>query len=167
MDRIIECKDCKVEKLENEFYEGYLKKSFYRCKSCTSIFHKVKYKNLTKEKKLEYKEVRRKWIKKDILNVRLITARARSKKMGYEFDLDLKVLYDIFNKQKGLCAYTGIPFNNDIENFSTSLDRINPLKGYIKENVQLVLYSINIMKNNFEEEFFIELCKKVYLNSIN
>lgn len=37
---------------------------------------------------------------------------------------------------------------------------------YMKENVQLVLSYINIMKNQYSEKDFIEMCRLVYLNSI-
>lgn len=75
--------------------------------------------------------------------------------------IDLKEIYD---SQNGKCVYTGIELN--ILGFkksesNASIDRRNSNFGYTKENTQWVYKPLNIMKNNFSEEEFIFVCKKV------
>lgn len=60
--------------------------------------------------------------------------------------------------QQNKCCYTGIEFNE--ENLP-SLDRIDSLKGYEKENIQLTLIKINRMKSNLTETEFLHLCELV------
>lgn len=74
--------------------------------------------------------------------------------------------YDVFVKQNKKCNLSGIdikfPSNGSEYNTSTaSLDRIDSKKPYIKENVQWVHKHINVMKNIFDQDCFIGLCKKV------
>ena len=57
------------------------------------------------------------------------------------FDIDLNVLIDKYNEQKGLCAYSGIPlrFGHHLENnWKVSLERIDVFKGYVKDNICLI-----------------------------
>lgn len=44
---------------------------------------------------------------------------------------------------------------------TASLDRIQNDKGYIEGNVQWVHKDINRMKNIFEQNYFIDICKKI------
>ena len=52
----------------------------------------------------------------------------------------------MYNKQRGLCAYSDIPlqFGNYLEkNWTCSLERIDVKKGYIKGNVCLICLEFN------------------------
>jgi hypothetical protein len=53
----------------------------------------------------------------------------------------------LWEKQKGLCALTGIPmtykFYEGRVNTNLSVDRIDSAKGYSKDNVQLVCMAAN------------------------
>ena len=44
---------------------------------------------------------------------------------------------------------------------SCTIDRIDSSKGYIKGNIQLVTWEVNSIKRHFDNNDFIELCKKV------
>lgn len=68
-------------------------------------------------------------------------------------------LWELFLKQERKCALTGLTIS--FADNTASLDRINSDIGYEKENVQWVHKDINIMKNKYPEEYFIEMCKKV------
>lgn len=73
-------------------------------------------------------------------------------------------LINQYNKQNGCCIYTGIPLDiiNVIrKNSNASIDRKDSNEGYVKNNIQWVYKPINIMKNNYSEEEFIFVCKKV------
>lgn len=95
------------------------------------------------------------------------SVRYRSREKGFEHDLDLQFLKDLWEKQDGKCAVTGIPLvlENKITNpnFSASLDRVDSSKWYIKENVHFVSTTVNFAKNKFSLETleeFIDLIKK-------
>ena len=99
------------------------------------------------------------FINKLFLSLKHNTA-SRSKKLSIEItENDIKELYE---KQKGLCALTGIKMthlayqndisNRKINNHNISVDRINSSKGYTKDNVQLVCAAVNIMKSDFIED---------------
>ena len=83
-----------------------------------------------------------------------------------------KYMEDIYDEQKGLCAITKIPLDNS----TASLDRIDSNKGYINGNIQWVHSIINVLKLNFDQSYFVDMCKKVsdhknkplnYINSFN
>ena len=60
-----------------------------------------------------------------------------------EHAITIDDLYDLYLKQKGRCAYTNIPLTmNGL--FQVSLERINVKKGYIKENICLIIVSLNV-----------------------
>jgi len=61
-------------------------------------------------------------------------------------DIKLEDLIDIYKRQNGLCAYSGLPlmFGNSKEiNWKISLERKNTLLGYTKDNVCLICYEFN------------------------
>lgn len=89
-----------------------------------------------------------------------------AKKRFKEFDLNLEYLKQLWEKQKGVCPYTGIKLklaeykaNHNDPIYTASLDRIDSNKGYIKGNVQFISTAINYMKNNMSNEDTIKLCK--------
>ena len=49
---------------------------------------------------------------------------------------------------------------------TASLDRIDSSKGYTTDNIQWVHKDINIMKNDYGNDYFIEICKKVAKNNV-
>lgn len=80
-------------------------------------------------------------------------AKGRAKKRGIPCDLDIK-----FIEQKlilGKCEATGIPFEfgADIKRrrhpFAPSIDRIDPTKGYTKENIQVVVFVHNAARGDW------------------
>lgn len=93
------------------------------------------------------------------------------KDRGLGFDLTLEFLWDLFEKQKGVCALSGLPIVLEVglgelnkhgyQRRTASLDRIDSSKGYIKGNIQWVHKEINQMKSNRTDREFIELCKTV------
>ena len=77
-------------------------------------------------------------------------------------DLDDDYLFDLFQKQKGLCVYTGIPLKIiKAHPASLSLDKIEPNKGYIKGNVQWVCWAVNRAKGDLTESEFLKMCKVI------
>ena len=86
------------------------------------------------------------------------------KKLG---DLTVEDLKEQWNKQNGICPYTGIKLilplrkkNCEIIELA-SLDRIDSSKLYEKDNVVFVSTPINYMKGCMTEEDTIKFCKTI------
>jgi len=88
---------------------------------------------------------------------------ASAKKKGYEVNVTMQYLAEIFKQQDGRCALTGLPLKIQKGVGNASIDRIDSKKGYIIGNVQWVDKRVNIMKHVIPESEFIELCRLVYL----
>ena len=81
-----------------------------------------------------------------------------------EFTIDIKDAWDLYEKQDRKCALTDMPISFDEKNNGThtaSLDRIDSLKGYTMNNVQWLHKDVNIMKNKYNMEYFINMCKLI------
>lgn len=87
--------------------------------------------------------------------------RASIKKHKDEIDIDEKYLKELWEKQNGICPYTGIKMvlmktssqQHRIRSLKkASIDRIDSSKGYLKGNVEFVCYAINNAKNNFSKK---------------
>lgn len=67
-------------------------------------------------------------------------------KMRSDIDIDKRFLLELYINQQGRCAYSGIPLQfgsyKDM-NWTVSLERINPMKGYTKDNVCLICNEFN------------------------
>lgn len=92
------------------------------------------------------------------------------KALGREIAIDLPFLVDLFNSQKGICALSGEPLTwysgrgRHASPQNISIDRIDSSKGYLKDNVHLVCYIVNLMKNNLTIDRFNFWCKAVLDN---
>ena len=106
---------------------------------------------------------------KNYLLVNFIHIRAKDKKKGYNFDIDLEYILKILEKQHYRCAITGIKMthkHNDIR--AVSIDRIDSLKGHVKGNIQLVCQGYNYLKRDctdFEAIGFLADVVKVAVGS--
>ena len=89
--------------------------------------------------------------------------RRSAEKRGYAFEVSIEYLWNLFQKQKQICAITGDYIPNIKE---ASLDRIDSSKGYIEGNVQWVTYQANVSKHIMTMEQLYKFCKKV-LNYAN
>jgi hypothetical protein len=92
----------------------------------------------------------------------------------HPLDIDIEYLKKIWEKQKGLCAVTGVSLKNKFIHtkkqktekhpYQASLDRIDNNKGYIKGNVRFVALIFNYARNTFDDKQVIEFCKQVVSN---
>jgi len=92
--------------------------------------------------------------------------RARS----HEFTIEREHLYQIFDKQKGLCSYTGIPMTHIKDgtghhNTNISIDRYDNNKGYVSGNIRLVCLAVNMMKYTMDLDEFVQWCKFIAENN--
>jgi hypothetical protein len=85
----------------------------------------------------------------------LVQCRQRAIANRREFDLTLEWLNHQFEHQNYCCALTGIPFQagraggTRMNPYAPSLDRIDCARGYTRDNVRVVLASINVALNDF------------------
>lgn len=94
------------------------------------------------------------------------TIKRRAERRGYNIGLTIEYAWDLYLKQDRKCALSGLPIDFAISNkksseTSASLDRIDSSKGYVEGNVQWVHKHVNIMKNVYEQEYFIYLCNLI------
>ncbi len=91
-----------------------------------------------------------------------------AKLRDYEWDIDIKYVWDLWIQQNKRCALTGIDLilptksiDMDTGNVTASLDRIDNDKGYIKNNVQWVHKRINLMKHSMSQKELLYWCELV------
>lgn len=97
---------------------------------------------------------------RDVLTpFRELAKRARNRR--HECDIDAAYLKEVWEKQEGRCAWTGLPLVLPLSNYShdksnpnlvASLDRIKNDVGYLKGNVQFVVTPLNLAKQHHDEE---------------
>lgn len=98
------------------------------------------------------------------------SASGRKSRSGITKKLDITIEYawELFLKQDRRCALTGLELrfpkkstSSEYKSATASLDRIDSTIGYVKGNVQWVHKDINIMKNTYSNNYFINMCKLV------
>lgn len=81
----------------------------------------------------------------------------RSKETVKEFKITKDDLIKMYKKQEGKCILTGMDMKTD-KGYDISIDRIDPKKGYVKSNVQLVIGMVNVGKAGMTNDQFIRQC---------
>jgi hypothetical protein len=92
---------------------------------------------------------------------------SRAKDKNIEFDLDMNEIH--MTLANGKCVKTGHEFvikekgrnYKDRSPFAPSIDKIDPSKGYTKDNIQVVCWWYNSAKGRYTDEEVLELCKAV------
>jgi hypothetical protein len=90
-----------------------------------------------------------------------------AKQRNIDFCITKEFAYNLFLKQSGRCAISGVEIfllwdsYEDIGGRTASLDRINSLGHYTEDNVQWVHKDINNMKQSYSQKYFIDWCKIV------
>lgn len=78
--------------------------------------------------------------------------------------VDLEILRELWENQKGLCAFTQLPMDlpthsnyKEIDFYkAASIDRIDNTLPYTKDNIQYVLRPLNYAKNNQSNDSFLQ-----------
>ena len=83
-------------------------------------------------------------------------AKHRAKQDSLDFDIELS---DITIPQ--VCPYMKTPFIMGDKQRAASLDRIDSSRGYTKDNIRVISYMANRMKNNATEQELISFAKGV------
>lgn len=101
----------------------------------------------------------------EIRGTHMRNIKAGATRRGLEFSVTKEYLWNLFEAQGRCCALTGVAliFGRVYYPHETtaSLDRIDSSKGYSEGNVQWVLKSVNKIKMDLEQWYFIELCHLV------
>lgn len=86
---------------------------------------------------------------------------------GLHFSVSKEFLWNLFLKQNKLCAISGMPIvmKKRKEAQTASLDRIDSSKGYTEDNIHWTHKDINLMKQRFSLEQFINYCKLITKNN--
>lgn len=151
-----ECAECSRKRSREYYHRNKQKLSIKRRnqrrngeinKEAERIYHR-QYANDNKLKRRKYREK---------LSFFLAQAARRAKvycnRKNAEFDINTAFLRQLWEKQKGLCAITGMQMAHKPHDLkSMSVDRIDPSKGYIKSNIHLVCKWVNFARSNHSLE---------------
>lgn len=121
--------------------------SLIRCRICIRHMESAKY-HLDITKRVNY---RKKYRLTNPLSVLINKCRERSKLKTLKFDLDVSYLSNLLGYQNNKCALTGVEFS---EKNKPSVDRIDCLNGYTKDNIRLVTWKANNIRGNRSDEAF-------------
>jgi hypothetical protein len=169
-----QCRSCKAKKLrdrKNTDPNYYAKRKAYRDKNKTRINQQKKqsydrnnthikktnnayYHNNAERCKTRQRQYQarvesvdvKSWLAKCMKHTRFADRR-----LNREFDLSLQFLLDLYEKQNGLCAISGVAMtHNRNDLFAISIDRINNSHGHLRSNVQLVCQAMNLAKREYK-----------------
>jgi hypothetical protein len=154
------CKICGDDDLIN-FYVSQKSK----CKSCISREMKKKYidgafpnrygSNLN-------------WVLDNFIRHKVQQAKYRAIKKGIGFNLTDEIVENIYEKQGGMCYYTGVKLTFNTHDWSSlSIDRIDNDLGYTEDNIVLTTRFVNSSKNIQTTEEFIDNIKQCYIGLSN
>ena len=120
------CLKCGVIKLFSEFHRHAACKEGYNttCKSCRKPSSKEGYERSTLVSRIWYR------------------AKGRAKRRGLEFNLDID---DIRIPKYCPVLKKELKVNTK---YSPSIDRIDPLKGYTRDNIRIISNRANVLKSN-------------------
>lgn len=86
--------------------------------------------------------------------------RQRAKRAKIHYDLQPAQLEAMWVEQRGFCAVTGRPMNlTKNDPCRVSVDRVDPAKGYMVDNVRLVCTSVNYARHTLTDDDLKELLK--------
>lgn len=147
------------------------------CKHCSSNFSsKLKGKRYCSKECQRISSKNKEWLKTKVehrarLKQILAGAKNRAKLKQLPFDLDHSYLMSLWNEQSGLCAIVNRPFDltmpqdKGIARYNApSLDRIVPSLGYVKGNVRLVWYQINMAIGHYGMDSLFKLAELIQEN---
>lgn len=117
------------------------------CKSCSNKLTDNCHRGL-------YNDIRLSWFNK---------FKSSAEIRNLEFKITVEYLWEIFKDQDFKCALTGWPIGWSETGVlhTASIDRIDSSLGYIEGNIQLLHKDVNMMKQQYSQEYFIEMCNAV------
>lgn len=153
------CHKCHKYKDETDFNANATKSEVrhnrrYICKECFSIKQKNLNLNLSDNKKLS-----------KCLRLRFLGARHRAVNHNIPFNLTYDYVAELWDKQNGICALSGIPMTYNLREGRTptnvSIDKVDRNLGYIQGNIQLVCMACNQIKSDLTDLEMYNFCKRI------
>lgn len=91
----------------------------------------------------------------------------RANKIKRTGTITIEDVYNLWIKQNKKCNLSSlnIGFYDDGKTHTCSIDRIDSSKEYEINNIQLVHKHVNLMKNHYNNEYFINMCKLIAENN--
>ena len=82
--------------------------------------------------------------------------------------IDAQYLRDLYEKQRGKCAITGLPFDftKAGKSQTMSVDRIEQSKGYEPGNVRLVWSRVNFFRGQMTDQEMLTVCRAICRSKI-
>jgi hypothetical protein len=174
------CSACGAEKELSSFtFDSTRGRYVSKCKECRAEYlRKYRKANIERTRQLD-----RNWAaknkdkiceknKKRYVNLSLdqkmqmLLKTASGDRRKFEVLVTLEDLKNLWEKQKGRCAYTQLPLTPEGHQLNTmSIDRIDSSKHYTVDNIQFVCVPVNRMKLDLEESVFLNLCFMIAQNN--
>jgi hypothetical protein len=163
------CPKCRVEKNIEEFSKAKNRKDGLQtsCKRCHNKYTQENKESI-KQLGIKYRQKNKKLIKenhqKNIIRTLFNKAKYRTKNKNLEFDITLEWLLERYS---GRCELTKIEFQFAEEGrgpISPSLDRIDSSKGYTKDNVRIIIWSLNRALGEDGTEVYERIAKAYFRN---
>lgn len=117
------------------------------CKSCSNKITENCHRGF-------HEDIRKSWFNK---------CKVGAETRGLNWNLSEEYIWQLYLSQNKKCVLSGKSIGWTKEGYihTASIDRIDSNDGYIIGNVQLVHKDINFMKQQYSQEYFIEMCKLV------
>ena len=145
-----DCPSCGVQ--QTYLRKWYAEASLREGKLCKSCSNKIT-ENCGRKM---HRGIRVSWFNKFKVNANL---------RGIPFAISLDDVADIMEEQDGKCALTGWDIEvreaKPLNDVRASIDRIDSSFGYIRSNIQLVHKMVNMCKQQYSQDDFIEMCNAV------
>ena len=162
---LMKCMKCGEFKLPEEFHSDKTRE-YRNGKSCYCI-------TCEKEKRSGYSfsrenlKIRHNGDYKYFIKSLLRLSRGTDRRSRAELDLDKCI--NIYEKQNGLCAISGVKmtfiYGEGVVDTNISLDRIDSNLGYSHDNIQFVCRIVNMMKSKYEMDYFVNWCDLISKNN--
>lgn len=147
-----DCPDCGNQQtyLRKNYAEASLRENKL-CKPCSN-------KKTENCRRGIYRGVNITWLKKFQNNANL---------RGLIWDITIDDVADAYEQQLGFCVLTGWPVGwAEVGQIHTaSIDRIDSDFGYVVDNIQIVHKMVNMMKQQYTQQEFINVCLAVANNA--
>ncbi len=88
--------------------------------------------------------------------------RNSASRRGYKVSITIEEAWELFQKQDGRCALSGVPIKlGRWSEITASLDRIDSQTGYTLDNIQWVHSTVNRLKMDLPEEELLGWCQRI------
>lgn len=159
------CKSCKTNPTANESHD-------HRCRQCIRDAHK-RWRDAHPGKNKEYYLLAKKRQPTARRHYRRMAgnAKMRAKAGRLPCEITTEFLLALHEQQHGRCALTGRLFTFISRNQreaafdNSSLDRVEPSKGYTVNNVRLITHWANVMKYSASDDELFEMCRAILAHS--